>query len=49
MSFVGSNSFYRYFVSLFIVMNCVSANLGPGRLDEFVHGCAIVGLKEALC
>lgn len=34
---------------LFIVMNCASANLSPGGLDEFVHGCVTVRLKEALC
>lgn len=49
MSFMGSNSLYRYSISLFIFMNCVPANLGPGGLDESVHGCVTVHLKEVIC
>lgn len=47
MSFMGPNSFYRYFVLLYIFMNCAPANLGSGGLDDFVHGCVTIHLKEA--
>lgn len=30
-------------------MNCASASLGPGGLDEFVHGCVTFRLKKVIC